>query len=805
MTFWRLSFDILEVRSAVRLQSAVSSADQFPQVCYAYRFGAFEARVDEQVLLHRDERVKIQDLPFQMLLILLEHPGELVSKEVLRHRLWGQETFIEADKGLYVLAAKLREALGDDATVPRYIKTISGRGYRFVAKVDQVLASTSTRSPETSVDYSRAKAERPPDAITPASPRAVRRLPVLLGSILVAAIFCGFLIYRGSARPLVGERNFVVAGGFANATGNPELENVLSSVFRLKLQESPYLNLIPDPQFRRLIHDPDSAPSHDQTRACATLDGQVLLSGQLNSRPPGYRVQLMAWRCRDGQLLATETADANSESSLFLALDQATAQLRRRLGESKKSVNEFNMPSMQATTNSIAALKAFSLGEEKRFQGLKQNALTAFKLAVDLDPQFAMAYARLGAVYTNLGEPSLNRQYYKRAFDLRDRTTDRERLYIITHYYASATGEINRAIEDYELWRTLYPRDMVPAHNLAVEYLILGMPQKSVEFARTAVQLDPHDRFPYASLAQAYLRTGDFADLHALCDDPAHNDTDIAGFHAACFEAAFAQNDESGMQQQMKWAKGKPEENRLIEEAADVAVYRGELAEAQRLFLAAKQSALQYGSVLAAAEIELDEATIAAELGLTRQARKDALDALHLASGEATEQAVAAVALARAGNVAAAQLNMTEAAAKAPSDTLLNSAVLASARAIIQLRQHKPKAAIKVLEETKPFDFCDSAGLAPPYLRGLAYLEDGDPMRATKEFQNVMEHKQIFPTSLYVLLSQLELGHSLQLTGDLDNAARAFDDLTNIWRDAEPGFLPLKRLRSYQRNLATRH
>jgi eukaryotic-like serine/threonine-protein kinase len=208
---------------------------------------------------------------------------------------------------------------------------------------------------------------------------------------------------------------------------------------------------------------------------------------------------------------------------------------------------------------------------------------------------------------------------------------------------------------------------------------------------------------------------------------------------------------------------------------------------------------------LAAAEIELDEATIDAELGLSREARKDALDALRLAPDKATEQAVAVVALARAGNVAAAWSNMTEAAAKAPSDTLLNSAVLALARAMIQLQRHKPKAAIQALEETRPFDFCDSASLAPPYVRGLAYLEDGDPKQAAKEFKKVLDHKQSLPTSLYIVLSQLELGHSLQLAGDLDAAARTFENLAHLWKDADPDFPPLKRLHHYQRNIVTRN
>ena len=631
---------------------------------------------------------------------------------------------------------------------------------------------------------------------------AIRRLPMLFLFIFGAAILSIFIyIYKHHDRPLVGETNSIVVGGLTNATGNPDLGGALSSVFRVKLQESPYLNLVPDQQFRRLIKDPDPAPLQDQLHACAALDGQVLLKGELNSLAQGYRVLLTAWRCGDGKLLATEKTDANSHATLLSALDLATVQLRGRLGESDRSVQEFNVPSMQATTASLAALKAFSVGEDKRFQGPKSEALTAYKLAVDLDPQFALAYARLGTVYTNIGEASLSRQYHKRAFDLRDRTTDRERLYIITHYYASSTGEIRRAIEDYELWRTLYPRDVVPANNLAIEYLFTGQPEKAVDLARAAVQLDPHDRFPYATLAQAYLRIGDYGNLRALCDDPAHNNTDILGFHIACFEGAFAENNELSMQRQMEWANGNPEERKLIEEAAWVAAYRGKLSEALQLLSTAKKGALQNNYAFSAAGLLLDTATLEADLGFSREARRDAQDSLKLASGNAFEHGFAALALARAGEIADAQANMKEAAAKAPSDTLLNSAVLASARAAIQLAEHNPEAAIQSLEETRPFDFCEQMGLAPVYYRGMAFLEDNRPQQAAKEFQRVIDHRAIAPTSLYVALSQLELGRAFQLAGDRENAKRLFHNLRDIWKDADPDFPPLKQLHDYERRL----
>lgn len=779
------------------------SSNKPPAVCDAYQFGSFEVRVGQETLLYRGRRIKLQDLPFQMLLVLLEHPGEVVSKEVLRDRLWGQETFVEVDENLYVVAAKLREALGDDATGPRFVRTVSGRGYRFIGKVTPVFDSAVAATGPTELS--------PPTKVGPdqevnrhTSLIAIRRSRLLFLFIFGAAILSIFLfiIYRRHDKPLVGETNSIVVGGFTNATGNPDLGGALSSVFRLKLQESPYLNLVPDLQFRHLIKDPDHAPERDQIHACAALDGQVLLKGELDSLSQGFRVLLTAWRCGDGKLLATERADAISQSNLLSALDLATMQLRKRLGESNRSVQEFNVPSMQATTGSLAALEAFSLGEEKRFQGLKPEALTAYKLAVDLDPRFAMAYARLGAVITNMGEPSLSRQYYQRAFDLRDRTTDRERLYIITHYYASATGEIGRAIEDYELWHTLYPRDMAPANNLAIEYIEAGQPEKAVDLARIAVQLDPHDRFPYATLAQAYVKTGNYENLRALCDDPAHNDTDILGFHTACFEGAFARNDALGMQRQMEWAKGNPEESRLLEEAAWVASYRGKLSEARHLLSDAKKSALQGNYVVSAAGFELDAATLEADLGFPQEAKRDAQDALKLASGNAVELAVAAVALARSGDILGAQSNMKEAAAKAPLDTLLNSVVLASARAAIQMQKHNPDGAIRSLEETRPFDFCEQMGLAPAYYRGLAFLQIHSLPQAAKEFQRVIDHREVAPTSVFVVLAQLELGRAYQLAGDHEKANRLFEDLRSTWKDADPDFPPLQQLHDYERRPA---
>ena len=578
-------------------------------------------------------------------------------------------------------------------------------------------------------------------------------------------------------------------------------EGTLSSAVQLKLQESPYLSVIPDRSFRSLVKAPDSAPLKDELQACVSLDGQVLLNGKILALTQGYQILLMAWRCADGRLLTTQKAEADSQAAILSALDLATEHMRRRLGESDVSLQKFNVPLMQATTGSLAALKAFTQGEKKRLQQMDLESIPDYKLAVDLDSQFALGYARLGTIYSNAAQPSLGRQYYQKAFDLRDRTTDRERLYIAAHYYDIATGEIDRSIGTYELWRTVYPRDIVPANNLAATYLKIGQPQKAVELARTAIQLDPTLELPYAMLTQAYLGNGDYSNTYALCNDPIRSRTNAVQFHQACFTLASVQKDEAGMRRQLDWARGTPLESALLHLAARTEMHRGKVSEARRLFSEARRSAFASDLIEPAAEIELDQAVLDADIGFADEARKGALAAMALAPKSAFIQAFAALALARSGDVVSAQTEASKAAAQSPLDTILNSAVLASVRSAIHLQKHNSEAAIQSLEVARPYDANFFMGLSPAYYRGLAYLQNQQWHEASKEFQQVIDRRAIDPDSLYVALSQLELGRAFQLAGDRANAARVYGDAEKVWRDADTGFPPLQRLHAYRREL----
>jgi len=766
-----------------------------PSLCDAYRFHHFEARVRTGLLLRDGQRIKIEELPFQLLLILLEKPGQVVSKEELRDRLWGENTFGEFDNSLHVAAAKLREALRDPAGDTRLIETVRRRGYQFTGEVVQVFDPL----PET-------PAELPSITATEEQPsRTFRRvLPITLGLSFAIALVTvvGIVTHSHAQIPLAGSGDKIVVGSFTNNTGDDSYSG-LTHAFRVKLEESPYLSVIPDRRFRKIVSDPDSAKLQDQLRGCVSLEGKILLTGQILAKARGYRVVTTAWDCSSGRQLDEQEARADSKERILPALDQATQLIRHRLGESDTSLQKFNVPLAQATTASPAALKAFTLGEQKREQGLEFESITDYKLATDLDPQFALAYARLGTIYSNAAESALSASYYKKAFDMRERTTDRERLYIAAHYYSFATGEIQRSIDAFELWHSIYPRDSSPVSNLAAEYLSIGQPEKAEEMARTAVHLDPLSGFSDAILARVYLETEDYKDLQTMCSEAAPGKHEVMTFHESCYLLAFVQNNPSAMQQQLQWAHGNAAEEELVDQAAWVAMRRGRISEGRRLFAQARQLALNRKFVEMAATVDLDEASLEVDLGYAAEARQYALDALSLAPNSTTTQSSAALVLARVGDIRQAQIEAAKAAAQAPLDTILNAAELASVRAAIQLQNHNPTAAIQSLEQTRPFDLVSTMSLAPAYYRGLSYLQNNQPKEAAAEFSRVVDHRALAPDSPYVALAHLNLGRALQRIGDRNNAAISYQNAQNIWKDADPDFVPLQQLKCLRSSLGT--
>ena len=774
--------------------------------CDGYRFDRFEVWPREGLLLRDEKRIKIEELPFRLLLVLLESPQEVVPKEILHRRLWSDRIFGELDGGLHVAAAKLREALGEKAGASRYIETVRRRGYRFNGKVELIFNTVSGTATETA----SSNASSPPDStLTDGSelpervkPQRAKSLPdgrslriaTLSFCLVFAAAAGGLLFYQHGRSPLVGGSDEVVLGGFKNDSGDDSF-NGLGHAFRVKLEESPYLNLLPDQRLLQVVPEPASASLPQLLKVCASLGGKVLITGGIVSRPPGYEVTIAARNCDSGGLLTNQTAKAEGRGTVLAALDRATNQLRKSVGETGASLQRFNMPLAQATTSSLAALRAFTLGEEKRANGQEFEAIRDYKLAVDLDPQFALAYARLGTIYSNAAELTQSTDNFKKAFELREHTTDRERLYIAAHYY-SISGQTQRTIEAYELWRALYPRDSSPYSNLAIEYLGLGNPQKAASVAQTGVQLDPASSLSQTVLARVYLETGEQGQLRTLCRNAQGQKVDSAMLHESCFLLAFSQNDEAAMQEQIRWARGNAAESELLDDVAWVAMYQGKLHSGRTFFAQARRAALAQGFSELAATIDVDEATLEAALGYPREARALSLDALRLAPENVSIQAMAALAVVRSGDTARAESWAAKAAAQAPLDTILNDAELPLVRAAIHLQKHDAQAAIQTLERVRPYDACSALALAPAYYRGLAYQSAGQIDKAAAEYRKVLDDRMLEPDSPYIPLAAMQLGIVLRRLGDSAGAARAERQVEEAWQHADPEFLPFRQYKN---------
>jgi DNA-binding winged helix-turn-helix (wHTH) protein/tetratricopeptide (TPR) repeat protein len=756
------------------------------------------------VLLQNGRRVKIQDQPLQILMRLLETPGELVPRETLWRELWPNKNAEDSDRSLRVAAAKLRQALGDSPIEPHLIETVPRRGYQFIGQV-VALPGASLLPP--SIAALPPTLESAPLTIAPvARPSAVPKRWNLLPAavVLLAIVAAGFLYEMRFGRGAAGidPSSLTVVGGVVNSTGEPQFDGVLSVALQSKLEESPYLNLASEDSFQRLAPIPEATPQSSVLKACADVHAGQVISGELTARHPGYRLTLSAWRCSDGGRVGRALSqEFSSQADMLPVLDAVSAQMRRQLGEPQSSLDRFNVPTSQAMTSSMGALAAFTQGDHKHFVGKDAESIGDYKLAVALDSDFALAYARLGSVYEDAGEDTDARQAYRRAFELRDRTTERARFYITSHYFSS-TGEIPLALRSLQLWRQVYPRDPIAASNLSDLYNMLGDPQKGFEQAAAAVQLDPDMDYAYIDLAWSEARTGHYASLRQLCDK--YTKASI-GLRAACLMGDFAQGDTAAMHGELKAAQGDPAESQLLAGMAWALLHQGRAKEATRYFLAAAENARANHLDEFAAEIALDQAALEVDMDQSAPARKRALSVLDASPRSATVEAFAALVLARTGDTARAQALAAKAAAEKPSDTILNTAILPSVRAAEWMHAGDNGHALRELEQARPYDFCGAMELAPAYYRGLAFLRDRQWDHAAAEFTRVISQRVSFPTSPYVPLSQLLLGRALQLSGDTAGARAVYSDVAKSWAGADADFAPLQKLTTFEHELAPRN
>jgi tetratricopeptide (TPR) repeat protein len=600
--------------------------------------------------------------------------------------------------------------------------------------------------------------------------------------------------------PALTARDSIVVADFVNTTGESVFDGTLKEALTVQLEQSPYLNVLPESRVREALRymgrSPDERVSNDVAREICLRQGiKAMLTGSIASLGSHYVIDLRAVNAQTGDSLAREQREIDSKEQVLKSLDQAASSLRRKLGESLASVQKFAMPLEEATTSSLEALKAFTLGQAEHEKLNDEGAIPDLKRSIELDPNFALAYATLGVAYGNLLEREQASDCLKKAFELKERASERERFYISAHYYEYVTGQIEKAIEVYQSWNETYPRDTIPLDNLALRYSELGQYEKALTNASEAMRLDAKDRFAYQDFAAAYKALNRYEEAKAIAEQAIAQNVDSIVVHMVLFDVAFIRDDTAGMQHEMTRAAGKPEEPYMmfVEGMAEYSL--GKTQRARESFRRAASLAEMKGLKAEAANARAAGTVLEATLGNMQEARNGATDVLTSSPDRNTRMAIA-TALALCGDANRAQKFIEDLAKDFPLDTLLTNVSLPTARAIIEMKRNNPTRAIALLEAASPYELGVGLGGArywPIWIRGQAYLQAGDGAKAAAEYQKILDHRGIDPTNLLYALARLGLGRALVLQGQTAKARTAYQDFFALWKDADPDIPILKQ------------
>jgi eukaryotic-like serine/threonine-protein kinase len=463
------------------------------------------------------------------------------------------------------------------------------------------------------------------------------------------------------------------------------------------------------------------------------------------------------------------------------------------LGESVSSIQKFDTPIEQATTRSLAALKAYTSGDEKRAQGQESESVPSYKMAIELDPDFAIAYARLATIYGNLDERDVAADYIRKAFERREHVSEKEKFYIQARYYADATRETEKAIETWKLWSEVYPSDFNPLNSLSSAYVEIGQPEKAIEAGQQALRMNASHALPYASLGRAYERATRFAEAKAICEKAIAEKVESSWTHQQLYRIAFVEGDETTMLREIDWFKGKPQESVNLYYQAKAALSLGQLRRSRELFERARAIAMQHGLKEQAVSIINGQAQFDAETGIEKEARTLADLSLHMMPNSPRHNAFAALALARAGDSARAEARMN-ALSKLPwlgSD--INNVLFPSIRAAIRLDRQDPAAAVEELRPVVPYDLGQASSGLTLYYRGLAYLELKSGQEAAAQFQRIVDNRGVVTTDCYWPLAHLGLARAYAQTGDTEKSLAQYREFLTLWKNADPDLRILRQ------------
>jgi serine/threonine protein kinase/tetratricopeptide (TPR) repeat protein len=632
-------------------------------------------------------------------------------------------------------------------------------------------------------------------------------------ALVISLALSGWLFYSRKAQTLSNTDTIVLAD-FTNSTGDAIFDDTLKQALATELQQSPFLSILSDRKVSETLRlmgrsGEDRVDAKTALDLCQRAGSKAVLAGSIATLGSEYVIGLNAINCLSGDSLAREDARAAKKENILDALEKAATKLRERLGESLSTVQKFDTPLQQATTPSLDALRAYSLGRRTLIEkGDAASSGRSFQQAIRLDPNFAMAYLSLGLSYLNVGENSAGARNVRKAYELRDRVSEWEKYAIESRYYNSVVGDLIEARQIYALWSQTYPRDAIPVGVLSEIDMKLGQYDRAVQELRESIRLDPGNAGNYDNLTLAYLALNRLKEARATAQWAKDKNLDFSNLHASLYLIDFLEGDAGGMAKELAWFEGKSGlEEVMLAVQADTAAYWGRLEKAREFSQQAVASAERVREKETAAGYEAEAALREALFGYIRKARQHAEAALALSARRPDVEFAATLAFAIAGDTIHAEEYTKDLKSRFPTDTIVQSNYLPAIQAQVSVSRNEPSSGLEVIRSTVPYEFgsAGAGGLSvsgyPVYVRGKAYLAAHQPGLAAVEFEKILNHRGVVMHEPIGALAHLGLGQAYRLQGDTAKARSAYQSFFTLWKEADPDIPVLRQAKEEYKSL----
>jgi DNA-binding winged helix-turn-helix (wHTH) protein/Tfp pilus assembly protein PilF len=776
-----------------------------------YRFGIFEVSVESRELFRHGHRVKLQDQPFQLLLLLLENAGETVDREQIRLHLWPENTFVDFGQSLGTAVTKLRQALGDDANNPRFIETRPRLGYRFIAPVARINTTESVvpdthPKPDTAARSEAGQTIVAAESLQRSRSVRLRSAVAIVFALVIGIAAAGWHEYLRRHRFVIASKDTVVLADFENTTGESIFNDTLRQGLLIGVAQSPLIHVLSDRSasviFKQMGHTPDDRiAGRSALELCRRVGGKVTIQGAISSLGTAYLVGLAAIRCDTGKPIAYEQAEASQREDVIDALGKATSQLRARLGESLPSIQKYNAPLEQATTSSLDALNAYGKALSTWDAQGDIASVPYFQQAIKLDPEFAMAYGGLATVYSNLGRDELARECSAKAYSLRDRVTESERGSIDARYYLYVTQELDKAAQVYEALAADYPDTAGSFNHLGTIDQRLGRDEQAVDAFRRAMAIDATRATTYANLAESLTELNRIQDAEAVLDAAEKRGLRTDYVLDAEYRIAFLKGDQPGMERLLQESAGVPgARSLLLFVEANAQAYYGHMEKATALTREAADQAMRDGDKESAANGLAEEAINEAEVGSIAEARALFEEARKIDNSQEIT-ILGAVIAAEAGDSKQALAVAGSLDKQFPHGTAIQNYWLPIIRSKVELQQGGAgKAAIlPIWSGTLVPVAVDEFALStvyPEYLKGQVFVAQHDGNQAGKEFQRLLDQPGKTKGVLLGALALLGRARAYSLSGQGSDARKAYGQFLDLWKDADVGVPILRQARN---------